>query len=83
MAGVPGAVRAVDIHEVDMVQTGADSGEYGTLYVNLAVGGRDVVRVHRHFPVSLYEEWMAGDFGEALYLSEIEPVYPRTEEQDE
>jgi hypothetical protein len=65
-----------------MVQTGADSGEYGTLYVNLAVGGRDVVRVYRHFPVSLYEAWMDSDFDEAMYLSRIDPVHPCVEERE-
>lgn len=74
---------SVIIHEVDLVQTDANSDDQGTLYVDLTVDDRDVVRIYQHFPVSLYEEWMHSDFDEDLYLSEIEPVYPCVEEQDE
>jgi hypothetical protein len=83
MADAPVAIREVDIHEVDLVQTDAGKDDQGTLYVNLTVDGHDVVRVYRHFPVSLYEEWLDSDFGADLYLAEIEPVFPRVEEREE
>jgi len=70
------------IRAVDLVQTAANSDEQGTLYVNATAAGADVVRIYRNFPVSLYEKWLAGDFGADMYLSEIAP-YPCVEEQDE
>lgn len=73
----------VIIHEVDLVQTETNSDDQGTLYVDLTVDDRDVVRVYRQFPVSLYQEWMDNDFDEAVYLSEIEPVYPCIEEVED
>ena len=71
------------IHEVDLVQTDMGDDDQGTLYVDLTIDDHDVVRIYRNFPVSLYEEWMNADFDEALYLSEIEPVYPCVEEEED
>lgn len=76
------ATPSIIIHDVDLVQTDANSEEQGTLYVDLTIGDIDAVRVYRNFPVSLYEKWLNCDFGKDLYLSEIESAYPYAEEQD-
>ena len=73
---------SIVIHEVDLVQTEANSDENGTLYVDLTVDDRDVVRIYRDFPVFLYEEWMDSDFDENVYLAEIESVYSCVEEDE-
>jgi hypothetical protein len=73
---------AVIIHEVDLVQTDVHGDEHGTLYVDLTVGDRDMVRVYRNFPAALYEEWMHSGFDEDVYRSGIESIYPYVEEND-
>ena len=73
----------IEIHEVDLVQTEANDDDNGTLYVELTVDERDVTRIYRHIPVSVYEAWLESDFAVDMYLSEIDAVYPCVEEDED